>query len=299
MLGTVSGFAQNQFHMSQSMMYQPFINPGAIGSYQNLNGALFYKNQWTGFEGAPEIGGFSINTPIKSSNHSIGLTFVKDKIGISNNKDLSLMYAYKLKINDKNYISLGLSGSMVMMQSNLAELDIIQGADPVFQANTPTYVMPNAKFGAYYFTNKFYAGFGVPNLMKNKIETVGNIQGVTSFEGANIHYYIHSGYMFNINEQWEGNASILFKQVSGAPLQIGLNGQAVYKDLFGLGFSYRTSKELILMANYQITEQLKFGYAYDFNTDDIGKYSNGTHELILLFNIVNDKVIPIIEVPRF
>lgn len=296
---SLSGFAQNQFHMSQSMMYQPFINPAAIGSYNNLNGALFYKNQWTGFVGAPEIGGLSVNSPIKGSNHSVGFTFINDKIGISNNKDLSFMYAYKMKLNDKNYISLGLTGSMMMMQSNLANLDIIQGADPVFQANTPTYVMPNAKFGAYYFTNKFYAGFGIPNLMKNKIETNGIIKASTTFATDNIHFYIHSGYKFEINEDWDANASILLKEVSGAPLQIGLNGQFVYKELLGLGASYRTSKELVIMANYQITQELKLGYAYDFNMDDIGKYSSGTHEIILLFNIINDKVIPIIEVPRF
>ena len=53
-ISTVVGFSQNQYHISQNMMYQPFINPSVIGSYSNLNGALFYKNQWTGFEGAPE-----------------------------------------------------------------------------------------------------------------------------------------------------------------------------------------------------------------------------------------------------
>ena len=82
-------------------MYQPFINPSVIGSYSNLNGALFYKNQWTGFEGAPEIAGFSVNSSIKNSNHSVGLTLINDKIGISNIKDLSIAYSYKLKFNDR------------------------------------------------------------------------------------------------------------------------------------------------------------------------------------------------------
>ena len=102
----VKTYSQNQFHMSQSMMYQPFINPAVIGSYENLNGALFYKNQWTGFEGAPEIGGFSINTPIKKTNHSIGLTVVNDRIGVSNNSDISGTYSYKLKFKNANYVTL-------------------------------------------------------------------------------------------------------------------------------------------------------------------------------------------------
>ncbi len=169
----VVGYSQNQYHISQNMMYQPFINPSVIGSYSNLNGALFYKNQWTGFEGAPEIGGFSINTPLNQSNHSLGLTLINDKIGISNIKDLSLSYAYKLKFNDNNYLTFGLAGTMIMMQSNLGQLDVIQTGDPLFQSDTRTFTMPNAKFGAYYFRNNFYFGFAVPNILKNKIETSG------------------------------------------------------------------------------------------------------------------------------
>jgi len=291
----VKTYSQNQFHMSQSMMYQPFINPAVIGSYENLNGALFYKNQWTGFEGAPEIGGFSINTPIKKTNHSIGLTVVNDRIGVSNNSDISGTYSYKLKFKNANYVTLGVSGSMMLMQSNLAELDIIQEADPIFQSNTRTFVMPNAKFGAYYFRNKFYFGLSMPNLFKNNIE----ISHFTNFDPSNIHYFIHSGYQFDLNKDWEAQTSVLFKHVAGAPLQVELNGQFVYNDLIGVGLCYRTSQELIAMLNYRISGQLKVGYAYDYNMRTIGNYSNGTHEVVLLFDFIKEKTVPIIEVPRF
>lgn len=296
---SLMGFSQNQYHISQSMMYQPFINPAVIGSYSNLNGSLFYKNQWTGFEGAPELGGFSINSPIKDSNHSLGLTLINDKIGISNNKDLSISYSYKLKLGDKDYMTLGLAGTLILMQSNLAQLDIIQAGDPIFQSDTKTFTMPNAKFGAYYFRNKFYLGFSVPNILKNKIETSSIATGITNFDALNIHYYLHSGYQFDINEVWNANSSVLFKQVSGAPLQIGLNAQVVYKNLIGAGLSYRTSKELTAMLNYRINHSLKLGYAYDYNMDQLGNYSNGTHEIILLFEFTKENVVPIIEVPRF
>jgi len=289
------GFSQNQFHVSQSMMYQPLINPAVIGSYDNLNGAVFYKNQWTGFEGAPEIGGFSINSPIKQTNHSLGLTVINDRIGVSNNSDISGAYSYKLKFNNSNYVTLGVAGSMMLMQSNLAELDIIQEADPIFQSNTRTFVMPNAKFGAYYFRNNFYFGFSMPNLFKNNIE----ITNFTNFDATNLHYFIHSGYQFDVNNEWEAKTSILLKHVAGAPLQIDLNGQLVYNDLIGFGVSYRTSQEIIAMLNYRISSQLKIGYAYDYNMRTIGNYSNGTHEVVLLFNFIKENTVPIIEVPRF
>jgi len=292
-------YSQNQFHMSQSMTYQPFINPAVIGSYDNLNGALFYKNQWTGFDGAPEIGGFSINSSIKKTNHSIGLTLINDKIGISNNKDISATYSYKLKIKDGNYVTLGLSVSMVLMQSNLGELDVLQETDPLFQSNTKTFVMPNSKFGAYYFRDKFYFGFSIPSILKNKIETSSIAEGVTNFDASNIHYFFHSGYKFEMSEYWSSNVSLLFKQVSGSPIQIGVNGQIVYRDLIGVGVSYRTSHEVVAMLNYKVSSQLKIGYAYDYNMNDIGKYSNGTHEILVTFEFIKENATPIIEVPRF
>ena len=53
------------------------------------------------------------------------------------------------------------------------------------------------------------------------------------------------------------------------------------------------------MINYRINPQLKLGYAYDYNLNQIGSYSNGTHEIILLFEFIKDNAVPIIEVPRF
>ena len=72
---SLSTLAQNQYHMSQFMLHQPFINPAAQGSYSNLNGALFYKTQWTNFVGAPEIAGFNINKPLDLG--SLMLTYGK------------------------------------------------------------------------------------------------------------------------------------------------------------------------------------------------------------------------------
>ena len=155
---------------------------------------------------------------------------------------MSLSYAYKLKFNDNSYVTFGLAGTMIMMQSNLGQLDVIQTGDPLFQSDTRTFTMPNAKFGAYYFRNNFYFGFAVPNILKNQIETSGiatGAAGATSFDASNIHYYAHSGYQFKLNEVFETNVSVLLKQVSGAPLQIGVNGQVVYKDLIGAGASYQ------------------------------------------------------------
>lgn len=294
-----AAYTQNQSRMSQSMLYQPFINSAAIGSYDNLNGALFYRTQWVGFEGAPQQGGFSVNSPIGKSNNFVGLTFYNDQLGVNSTYDLSATYSYRLKLNPKNYLSFGLSPTLIMAQSKLGDVDVIQPGDPIYAANTKTVAMPNVKFGAYYYTNRFYAGLAVPNILKNQIESTSGSKGITTFDFSNMHIYLHTGYQFPISQNWDGNTSLLVKHVSGAPVQMGLNGQVVYKKVLGLGFSARTSAELIFMANYRITKDIKLGYAYDLNLGQLGQFSSGSHEMILVFDIINRNEKPIIECPRF
>ena len=297
---SLSTLAQNQYHMSQFMLHQPFINPAAQGSYSNLNGALFYKTQWTNFVGAPEIAGFNINTPLgKTQKNAIGLTLVKDKVGVNNNYDVSGNYSYHVKTGEKSFLSLGLGASIMMMQSNLGNVHTIMTDDPVFSGNTRVFFMPNFKLGAYYFADNFYVGLATPNLLKNRITFGSELESSTEFDSKNIHLYFHSGYQFFINETVDLMTSVLVKHVSGAPIQFGLNAQAVYKKKIGVGGAFRSSQEVSLLLNYQLIPELKLGYAYDLNFGIIGNYSTGTHEVMLIYNLVSDKKIPIIEVPRF
>ena len=73
----------------------------------------------------------------------------------------------------------------------------------------------------------------------------------------------------------------------------------MYKKKIGVGGAFRSSQEVSLLLNYQLVPELKLGYAYDLNFGIIGNYSTGTHEVMLIYNLVSDKKIPIIEVPRF
>jgi type IX secretion system PorP/SprF family membrane protein len=295
----VNSFAQNQFHVSQYMMHHSFINPGAIGNSNALNGAIFYRNQWSGMDGAPTVMGLNFNKPFTKGKNHLGFTVVHDQIGVSKNFEFTLTYAYRMKLGINKYLSLGLSATVSLMQSNLATVQTTDANDPIFSSNTPTFTMPNAKFGAYYFSPKFYVGFAIPNLLENKVIYNTTYTGVTEFNPENLHYYLHSGYSFALSEDFDLNPSVLLKQVAGSPLSIDINVQMMYKKKFGVGASFRTSNELIGLLNYQITDSFRLGYAYDFNWGQLGSFSKGSHEVMLIFRHMEKKGIPAIESPRF
>lgn len=291
--------AQNQFHVSQYMLHHGFVNPGAIGNSNALSGAMFYRNQWTGMEGAPNVMGLNFNKPFSQGKNHLGFTMIHDRIGVSKNFEFTATYAYRMKLGVNKYLSLGLSATLALMQSDLASVQTVEANDPIFSASTPTFAMPNSKFGAYYFTPKFYIGLAIPNLLENKVVYDNNYTGVTEFNPKSMHYFIHTGYSFTLNENLDLNPSVMIRQVSGSPLSIDINAQIMYKKKLGAGFSFRSAKELVGLFNYQISDNFRLGYAYDFNWGQLGTFSRGSHEVMLIFKYIEKKGIPAIESPRF
>lgn len=298
MIGTAVQ-AQNQFHLTQYMVHQPLVNPASVGAFENLNGALFYRTQWVGFDGAPKVAGFNINSPIGNGNSNVGLTLVNDQIGVNKSTDVSANYAYSIKTSLKTKLSFGLSGTLKMNQSNYSEVETNGIVDPSFQANSPTVLMPNFKFGTYFNSRKFYIGFAIPNLLHNEITNSGGFKGETSFDFSQMHLYLHTGYKFELNQKFDLNLSTLIKQVAGSPIQSDLNLLAEYNRKFGLGFSYRTSGEIAALVQFRINHMFKLAYAYDFTLNKLGNYSNGSHEVMFVFDIKGASQTPVIEAPRF
>lgn len=295
-----SAFSQNQINLGQYMIHQPFMNPAASNSYLKPTFAVFYRTQWVKFTGAPVTQGFNAILPLKSMKHTVSLTAFHDAIGINNNSEVSLSYAYGLKVGLNARLSFGFSASLDLLQADYASLHTIDQNDPLFQAKSPLTPLPDFKFGAYFFKNRSYIGFALPNMMNNKIEftSSGVSKGTTGFDPKDLHYYFHAGHGFVLNEKLDLNASTLIKEVSGAPVQLDLNAQLMYARKIGFGISYRTSKEALAMLTYQPVPVFKLSYGYEYNFGQIGSYSSGSHEILLIYQLNPPKDI-VVSVPRF
>ncbi len=288
--------AQNELHYGMYMMHQPLFNPASASSYTSLTAAALYKNQWTGYEGAPTIGAFNILKPLKNS--TVGLTITNDQIGINNNTGISGSYAYKLQLRGYSRLAFGLSASVNLLQSDLGGVNISDVNDPAYSGeSTGIVAQPNFKFGTYYFNKKFYAGLAIPNILNNKIAQEGS-GGLTEFDVNTVHYFLHMGYRFELNPKSDLNVSTFIKQVSGASLQYDINVQYEYMKKFGIGVSYRSSNEILGIISYQLLPELKLAYAYEYGLGNLGNYSSGSHEIMLIYQFFPPKE-TIISAPRF
>ncbi len=289
--------AQNQYRITQYMLNHSFINPAAIGNEEVLNAALFYRSQWVGIDGAPVTQGLTLNVPFKDRKNNVGFHAYNDKIGVNKRMSFSGTYAYNLKLSEKSKLAFGLSASLELMQSNFSSVLTENAADPVFQSDSRMAASPNFKFGTYYFAEKFYAGFAIPNLLENKL--VDPSKSATSFNLSNLHYYLHGGYSFTLSDNLDLNVSTLIKEVSGAPLQVDLNPQLIINKKLGIGVTYRTSQDVAGLLNFQIAPMFKVGYAYDYSFSSLGRYSNGSHEVMIIYTMSGGKQQVINPAPRF
>lgn len=297
-LSAFIGRAQSNFHLTQYMVHQPFINPSAMASYDEMNLALFYRNQWTGFQGAPVTQGVSFSTPIGKTNNFLGLNVMHDVIGVNSSTLISLPYSYSIRLTKQYKLSFGIAPSISTIQSNLSEIHTINDNDPIYQQNLPTVIVPNSSFGMYFFSKRFYAGYAIPKMLHNNIVVQEKIDVKNTFNWKQLHHYLSIGIRFPVNRNLDFNVSTLGKYVHGSSLQLDINAQALFMKKVGIGASYRTSNELAAILTIQALKYFKFSYAYEYNFARIGDYSNGSHEIMLIIEI-RKRLTPKVSVPRF
>lgn len=283
LLVTVSGFAQQDSQYTHYMYNTININPAYAGSRGVTSIFGLHRTQWVGLDGAPTTNAFSINTPLQNSRLGLGVSFVNDKIGASDQNNIAVDLSYTIPTSEKYDLSFGIKASADLLNVDYTRLDRYDMSVPTFQNNIDNKFSPNIGAGVYYHSDKLYLGLSVPNFL-----TVRHFDdnGSTTVQDR-LHYYLMGGYVFDVSPTVKLKPSVLTKMVSGAPLQVDLSTNVLLQDKFSLGLSYRWSAAVTAMAGIQVTDGLLVGYSYDFDTTSLENYNSGSHEIFLRFELFN------------
>lgn len=279
----VSGFAQQDSQYTHYMYNTININPAYAGSRGVTSIFGLHRTQWVGLDGAPTTNAFSIHSPIQNSRVGIGVSFVNDKIGASDQNNIAVDVSYTIPTSRYSDLSFGIKASGDLLNVDYTKLSRYDLTDPRFQNNIDNAFSPNVGAGVYYHSDKLYLGFSVPNFLSVKHFDDNKS---AAFE-ERLHYYLIGGYVFDLSSEVKLKPSFLTKMVSGAPLQVDLSANVLFQDKLTLGLSYRWSAAATAMAGIQLTEGLLVGYSYDFDTTNLGNYNSGSHEIFLRFELFN------------
>lgn len=272
--------AQQEAMYTQYMHNQLTVNPAYAGSSGMLSAMALARNQWQGFEGAPKTRTFSLHAPIEKYNLGTGVSIISDRIGPVKQNSFFIDFAWHMPLR-KGALAMGIKAGFDMMEINLAALKTDQSNDPYFQQNINNDYNLNFGVGLYYYSPRFYLGVSIPHMFE-QLYYYNSKSKSTDFSKK--HYFVTSGTLIDLNEFIKLKPSVLFKIVSGAPVSIDVSANIILYDKFWIGANYRIEDSLGFMLQYQLSNQVRVGYAYDLTNSKIRTYSNGTHELMVSYD---------------
>ena len=286
--------AQQDPHYTQYMYNMNVINPAYAGSKENLSFGLLYRKQWIEIEDAPTTFSFSGSAPI-GKNVGLGLSVISDKIGPVEENNVYGDFSYTLNLGGERRLALGLKAGVTfqkiglrsIIQPTLPDLD-----DDAFAEDTDNSKL-NIGTGLFYYTNKYYVAFSIPNMLNSAHLDYNGVKYGTEIQ----HYFLTGGYVFDLNPNLKFKPFAMVKSALNAPTSLDVSANFLYVEKFEMGATYRLQDSFGVMVNYAVSPSLRIGYAYDHIVSDLKVTTTSSHEIILLFDLNFPKKVS--QSPRF
>jgi len=287
-LGSVSVSAQQTPIFSQYILNKYVFNPAVTGTEDHFTATANYRYQWQGVTDAPRTYILSVHGPHKFKNYGIGGALYTDVTGPTSKTGAYLSYAYHLKVNHSQKVSLGISGGIMQYRVDGTKITLKDPGDLVLTNSLLTKFVPDFGFGAYWYSDQFYVGVSVPQFIQARIDFSDD--GAQTLSKLKSHIYLNAGYTFEINKDFDIEPSFMMRYAYPAIPQVDLGLRAIYQNQFYLGTLYRTQDAVSILAGYQTAdEKFMFGYSYDLTTSNLDLFSNGSHEFMVKAKFGNIK----------
>ena len=278
-----SASAQQDPQYTQYMYNMNVLNPAYAGSKGTLSLGLLGRMQWTSVDGAPKTATFAAHAPL-GRKVGVGLSVIADEIGPVKEQNIYADLSYTLTTSEEGRLAFGLKGGVTLQDIDLLSILLPQDPnDPLFEDNVnETY--PNFGAGVFYYTDKYYVGFSVPNILKSThFKRSG---GIITEASEEMHYFLTGGYVFDLSNTVKLKPSIMLKGVTGAPVSMDINANVLLYNRLEAGLSYRIGDSVSALINFGVNPDFRIGYAYDYTISDFSNIKpGGSHELILLYDI--------------
>ncbi len=282
------------------------INPGAFSHdyllYDNpLSMGLSFRRQWVQLESAP------ITQPLRGEyfyesggavNPIFGGHIINDQTGPTG---FSGIYgkAAALLSGDPFYggLSVGFNFGLVQYRINASEIQLRDLGDPVGDTDQ-SLLYPDVGLGIYayrYIDDGFlddshvYAGLSVPQVFGLDLEFMSE-NGTFSTRRIQ-HYYALLGLYKYFGDLAYLEPSLWLKYVPGAPVNLDFNLRYQMNGSFWLGAGGSTAGTihletgLLLGENYDLNNNFRIGYGFDYSFNTFGPAVGSTHEINLSYSI--------------
>jgi type IX secretion system PorP/SprF family membrane protein len=268
--------AQQEIILTKYMYNSLFFNPAYAGrnGYNTGSLCLQYRNQWLHLDGAPKTLMASGEASLFQNRLGVGFNFASEKIGVDNRNDINANIAYRIPINEENFIAGGIRAGYSAYNTDFSLLNIKDAGD-IYDQGAINYGLLSLGAGVYYHRDGLYAGFSVPAM------------AVVAFTNKGVgnkaqHFYFQMGTMTGDEySRVRIEPSILVKFQEATQVQFTLGINTWFTDRFAIGAHYRTEDAFALSAEFHITDHFRIAAAYDLTVSPIRKYSDNSIEFMM------------------
>ncbi len=296
-----SAFAQQLPQFTQYMYNAASINPAYAGSKETLYFVGLHRSQWVGIEGGPTTQTVSIHTPMRRNEQvGLGFSFINDELGYENFVYLYADFSYTIQVGEFKHksnvhpikLAFGIKGGFTHYSLDPELLNDPTIVEDLYFNDVSDRWSPNIGLGAFLHTNRWYVGLSAPRVLNTDWNNSRNGQ-VEYVAAERISYYLTGGYVFDLSDKTKLKPAFMVKATNGAPLSYDLTANFLFNEKFWLGAAYRINESagaLGGIADFQVSKEIRVGYAYEYPISDIRPYSSGTHEVLLIWEPKKNRI---------
>ncbi len=265
----------------RSIVYNQFFNnpvvynPSFIGNSGFTELYINHRQQWLDVDGAPVMTHLSFQLPLNRK-LSVGAILSSDKRGLITTYEGQIGASYSVNFNDQTSLTFGLTAGT---GRNSIESSINDQA----LNNNNNSLFPVGQFGMNFKLKALTVSFALPQLFETELfaeeifEDVGIDITQTTFSNIS--------YRFTISPQFDFEPNVFFQTFRSELSQYGGLGTLYYKDLFWIGGGYMQDVGPSAHLGMNVSDFLRFGYAYDFAPDLAASFGQGSHEFQIVLRL--------------
>lgn len=284
-------FAQTNPLLGQYLQNIQFYNPAMTGMNNATDINLGLRRQWAGFQGSPSTSFLSVNARLNSGanlrvNQGVGGYVMSSSQGPYKQTEVALMYAVHVPIARDVQLSLGASPNIYSSRVDLSSVWVKDLNDATYQnllmnGTTNTYFHLNLGMSLYatnYFVSYSLSGAANAVLAGNKLINETDNQ---------MRHQVMAGYRFYLANQVElmPNTFVRIDPAMKTFWEAGL--RARFQEKYWVGASWRNDNTWVGMLGFTFQDKYRIGYAFEYKTQGITNYNNGTHEINIGMRVFN------------
>lgn len=285
-------YAQQPAQYSLFMLNPLHWNPAYAGLDHSLSVTAGYRKQWTQLPGSPVGQYIGTHLPLYFIGGGLGLQVENDRLGAGRFSSAQLNYSLHRPLGNA-ILAFGLGagitqrtldGSLIRTPDGVYEPGSgLNHNDPLLPVGLESGIAPTFHAGVYFQSERIEAGLGVRHLTNPQVALPSlNFQLERSF-------FLQLSGHFDLGDKLSVHPALL---VRSDAVQTQTDVAALFRIqqnlLAGVGFrgySNDTGDALIGMAGFQLSENLLLAYAYDATISGLRRVNNGSHEIMLQYNL--------------